>query len=223
MFYVVNSAKRGRSRCRSGNGGGRAARHGAYCRRLRCEPLEERQLLSVGVSGVVWNDLNQDGIRGIDEPGVAGAAVQIDLIGDVTLEVATITDADGGYAFNNLPEALYREVFRAPVGYTFTAQDAGGDDTLDSDADSSGVTSDFMAYDGQSYTGHDAGLVGVAPNFGFALGMRNGDITDSNGPIIRRASGKTWPVGPIIPLVANIPKVMPIGWVNEGPSAHKPP
>ncbi len=148
-------------------------------RRLHLEPLEDRTLLSVGAGGMVWNDLNLDGIRDLDEPGVAGAVAEVfsstdAVIGnedDVSLGVA-ITDADGLYSFDDLPDSPnFYAVFRTPVGYEFTAQDAGGDDTLDSDADAVGVTSLFTIPAGQADTTIDAGLIGDSPEFGWALNV----------------------------------------------------
>ena len=58
-------------------GVGETRRQKLVARPLRFEPLESRQLLSVGMSGMVWQDLNHDGLLNAGEPGVAGAVVQI--------------------------------------------------------------------------------------------------------------------------------------------------
>ena len=163
-----NRRKTGKPLCRNG-----------HARSLRIEPLEERSLLSVGVGGMVWSDANQNGIREAGELGVAGAVVEIHsspdgVIGnsdDVLLGTA-ITDANGDYSFSNLPAgANFYEIFRAPVGYTFTTQNAGGDATLDSDASVTGVTGLLAVEPGTTDLTHDAGLVGAAPGFGWALSV----------------------------------------------------
>ena len=162
-----------------------AIRRDSRSRRLHLEPLEDRTLLSVGVGGMVWDDLNLDGIRDLDEPGVAGAVAEVfsstdAVIGnedDVSLGVA-ITDADGLYSFDDLPDSPnFYAVFRTPVGYEFTAQDAGGDDALDSDVDATGATDLFAVAAGQTDTTIDAGLIGDSPEFGWAL---NAGVTDEN-------------------------------------------
>ncbi|NLF06830.1 MAG: hypothetical protein GX594_02475 [Pirellulaceae bacterium] len=149
-------------------------------RRLRLEPLEDRSLLSVGVGGMVWHDLNADGIRSLDEPGIAAAVAEVfssadEIIGnadDVSLGVA-ITDAEGLYSFADLPEAAnYYVVFRTPVGYEFTAQDAGGDDSLDSDANATGMSTLLSVEAGENDIVIDAGLVGEASasDWSFSIG-----------------------------------------------------
>lgn len=70
-------------------------------------------------------------------------------------------------------------VFRAPVGYSFTATDVGTDDTHDSDADADGRSGLFTLAAGQTDQRLDAGLLGSAPAFGMAL--RAGGLT-SNAP-----------------------------------------
>ena len=100
---------------------GGPCRQRSRAKSLRFEPLEERSLLSVGVSGVVWNDANQNGVRETGEQDVAGAVVEIHSSTDAqignsddTLLGRAITDANGGFSFSDLPEGtnLY-EVFRA--------------------------------------------------------------------------------------------------------------
>ena len=161
----------------SGKRLGSASGRDLRCRRLQLEPLEDRTLLSVGVSGMVWNDLNSDGVRSTDEPGIAGAVAEVfsstdDVAGnadDVSLGTA-VTDANGQYSFADLPDSPnFYVVFRTPVGYEFTAQHAGGDDALDSDADSVGATSLFAVAQDTTVVDIDAGLIGALPDFGWAL------------------------------------------------------
>jgi uncharacterized delta-60 repeat protein len=153
-----------------------------FHRRLACEALEDRRLLTVSIGGSIWSDLDGNGIQDTGEPGVTGAVVEIfssvdGTIGgtdDVSRGVA-IADANGGYMFSGLPAgANYYEICRAPVGYTFTVKDApDSTDANDSDADAAGVTSLFTVSDGDTDTTRDAGLMGAAPQFGFAA--RAGD------------------------------------------------
>jgi len=150
------------------------------------------------IGSFVWHDLDSDGVQDVGETGIAGAVVKLfnpvdGVIGngnDVSLGTR-ITDADGNYTFENVPSDSYYFEFRTPVGFTFTTQDAGGNDTLDSDANpSTGRTAIFALRGGATESSRAAGLVGAAPSFGFALkaGSSNSDsgrsvITDSNGNI----------------------------------------
>ena len=147
---------------------------------MRFEPLENRQLLSVGVSGLVWQDVNHDGIRGSGEPPVAGAVVEIysstdTAIGnaDDVLRGTAITDATGHYSFTGVLQGLnYYEVFRAPVGYTFTSQKVGSDRTVDSDPTSAGVTDMFTSPPARP-TPPATLAFWRAPGFGWAQNLAN--------------------------------------------------
>lgn len=103
----------------------------------------------VAVGDTVWVDLNNDGLLTPGEPGLAnvtvtifdnatGMPVTLDFDGDPY--VATqMTNADGGYFFENLPPGDYYVVFDISTGdnaefYDFTTQNTGGNDELDSDA-----------------------------------------------------------------------------------------
>ncbi len=102
------------------------------------------KLTQTTIGGRVWHDLDGDGIQDTGEPGIAGAVVELfrwtgatPADGQsVSLGVQT-TDANGAYRFVGPPESFrfYRLRFRPLVLFTYTVRDAGGDDTLDSDAD----------------------------------------------------------------------------------------
>jgi hypothetical protein len=181
---------------------GAAGDRNVFHRRLLCEPLEDRRLLSVGIGGRVWSDLNQDGVRADNERGVAGAVVEVyastnTTIGDtddVSRGIA-ITDADGNYSFSGVPtSAYYYEVFRTPVGYTFTTKDTGSDDTKDSDVGSAGNTSLFTVSAGGSDSARDAGLRGAAPAFGFALWI-NSQSSNGGSTLATDAAGDIYVAG----------------------------
>jgi subtilisin-like proprotein convertase family protein len=142
---------------------------------------------SAEIRSNVWNDLDADGIQDPVEPGVAGVSVEIYFSSDATvgnsddvLVAHTVTDSAGNYTISNLTSSKnYYLVFRAPVGLTFTAKDAGSNDLLDSDADSTGVTSIFKLSGEQTDFSRDAGLLGTLPSFGYAL--RLGATYDDSG------------------------------------------
>ena len=100
------------------------ARRDARGRRLSCEPLEDRRLLSgVGItslSGYIFQDSTKSGSYS-GQAGVVGAAVELvdlDATG-VTYSQVAVTNANGYYSFANLTAADdYQAIVRAPRGYT---------------------------------------------------------------------------------------------------------
>jgi len=169
-----------------------------FRRRLQCELLEDRRLLSASISGSVWNDLNGNGIQEVGDPGVLGAVVEVFSSTDTTVGNsddlscgAAITDANGNYTISGLsPGVNHYLAFRTPVGYTFTTKDAGSDDTKDSDADSTGATAMFTLVPGQTDSTRDAGLVGAAPSFGFALQVEH--VSDNEKAVAMDAAGNIY-------------------------------
>lgn len=93
------------------------------------------------------------------EPVKAGVTINLlDLDGNVV--ETTVTDAHGNYAFENVPVGDYRIEGVAPDGTKFTIQDAGHDDSRDSDVDGTG-TSDVITVTRDSETDVDLGLCEV--------------------------------------------------------------
>ncbi len=81
------------------------------------------QSLPSGIQGTKYEDLDGDGTRDPGEPGLAGVTIYLDTNGNKTLDVGeltTTTDADGNYAFTDLPAGTYfvREV--VPENYVQT-------------------------------------------------------------------------------------------------------
>ncbi|MCD8397586.1 MAG: Cna B-type domain-containing protein [Lachnospiraceae bacterium] len=121
--------------------------------------LVTTQVVQRTVSGLAWVDADSDGIRGETESLFSGvtatlyrtnassyassknAAVTVngvklytayDVLGN---EVAAVTTGkDGSYQFTDLEAGTYYVVFGGMDGYGLTVQDAGEDDTVDSDA-----------------------------------------------------------------------------------------
>jgi hypothetical protein len=76
-----------------------------------------------GIGGIKWKDLNADGKRQPDEPGLPGVTIYLDLNKNGVLDVGEprqVTDKSGNYKFLNLKAGTYvvREV--VPDGYTQT-------------------------------------------------------------------------------------------------------
>ncbi|RMG45809.1 MAG: hypothetical protein D6718_06560, partial [Acidobacteria bacterium] len=95
---------------------------------------ESRVRHSTFIGGSVWEDWNGDGIRGLSEPRLANVRVELIDSWGYAVQVA-YTDTAGLYRFEVDPSTRYAVRFVRPYGYGFTLQDQGGDDTLDSDAD----------------------------------------------------------------------------------------
>jgi hypothetical protein len=82
------------------------------------EALEDRCLPST-LSGFVYNDVNNNGVRDAGEAGIGGATVT--LTGTTNqnqaVNLKTTTDASGAYSFANLAAGTYSLQEAAPSGY----------------------------------------------------------------------------------------------------------
>ena len=88
----------------------------------------------------VWLDSNKDGIQNSGELGVGQITVNLyttaDCSGDINATTTTLNN--GFYQFSNLLAGDYCVAFTAlPTNYTITTANQGGDDTRNSDTDSS--------------------------------------------------------------------------------------
>lgn len=106
----------------------------------------------------VWYDSDQDGIQDSGEAGLLGVTVTLYDSGNAV--VGTTTTTGGGlYRFNNLMPGNYYLDFTPPADYTISTQDAGSDDTLDSDINTgTGETAQFTLVAGQYDSTRDAGM-----------------------------------------------------------------
>ena len=78
--------------------------------------MDESLAGSAVIKGVVWNDLNGDGMKTEDEPGIEGLAV--DLAGDASATMTTL--ADGVFFFENLSAGSYKVTSVGPEGWKAT-------------------------------------------------------------------------------------------------------
>ncbi len=84
------------------------------------------------IGGRAWDDVDGNGLQDPGEGAVA--AVEVTLMIDAFTTMGTsVTAADGRYAFTAMNPGTYSMHFTPPGGYSFTKQDAGSDDVLDSD------------------------------------------------------------------------------------------
>ena len=115
---------------------------------------------TVDLGDFVWEDTNKDGIQDGGETGISGVTVNLRDSGDDSLVVTTTTDANGRYGFALVATDSYYIEFILASGFTFSPKDAGGDDTLDSDADTGTGRTDAFAWTSGSSAdlGYDAGM-----------------------------------------------------------------
>ncbi|MFN3152513.1 SdrD B-like domain-containing protein [Bremerella sp.] len=81
------------------------------------------QPLPAEIRGIKYEDLNGNGTRDPGEPGLAGVTIYLDANGNQALdegELTTVTDANGNYAFTDLPGGTYFVHEVVPENYVQT-------------------------------------------------------------------------------------------------------
>ncbi len=160
------------------------------------------KLILAGVSGVIWDDQDGDGVRDANEPGIADATVELfDAVDgvagngdDIYLEAVT-TRADGSYRFPEPARGGNRYIRVNPPAGTAGANPAyaevttpGGDSAVDRFGRS--ALFDLSADPVQTFT---AGLRPIsAPTPAWAIGSAGADA--ANG-VAADAAGNTYVVG----------------------------
>jgi protocatechuate 3,4-dioxygenase beta subunit len=96
------------------------------------------------ITGMTFGDSNADGVRQPNEPAIPWVGVTLYDSNGVPIG-STVSDDHGQYAFYDVPAGTYVVVFSDHLGYTLTTQDAGADDSVDSDPDpGTGLTDPFQ-------------------------------------------------------------------------------
>jgi protocatechuate 3,4-dioxygenase beta subunit len=90
------------------------------------------------VESLVWKDTLANGIQDADESGFEGPVTVNLYDSSGSIVQTTQTDNSGTYKLADVVPGAYEIEFVVEDGYHFTVQDAGDDDTKDSDVDSSG-------------------------------------------------------------------------------------
>ena len=115
--------------------------------------------LLASLGNFVWSDLNRDGDQDAGEPGIQG--ITVTLLDSLGIAIGTTTtDGTGYYAFTNLQPGTYAVQFPLTAGASsvLTGINLGGDDTADSDADSTtGKTINVILAAGGNDSTLDAG------------------------------------------------------------------
>ena len=130
------------------------------------------------ISGFVFDDLNQDGIRD-GEPGLRNVDVFLNDASGNQIETVT-TGSDGNYVFSDVLRGEYFLTFELLDDYEFTQMNVGGDDQLDSDVDQNGETELFDVETGDIISDISAGMFTMieVPTFnidGYVWEDQNGD------------------------------------------------
>ncbi|MBN2355407.1 PKD domain-containing protein [candidate division KSB1 bacterium] len=133
----------------------------------------------------VWYDNNHNGLQEPGEPGIGGVTVELyDSAGN--LKATTATAATGYYYFTGVKSGDYFVKFILPPGYSFSPNDQGTDDTIDSDPDpTTGSTVVFTVAAGQVDLTRDAGMYRTIQEGEFDFG----DVPDPSFPTLLGSNG----------------------------------
>ena len=135
----------------------------------------------------VWFDADGDGIQDPGEQGMSDIFVILEDCNGNYLDFA-ITDANGMYMFSDLPAGNYVVRFANPGDAYFgfpiklTVQDAGNDDSIDSDADWLGRSPCITLGPGEVNLTIDAGFTGEAPQCTLSPEVSNVECDDNGTP-----------------------------------------
>jgi len=124
----------------------------------------DRQSKPVSIGGVVWNDLNRNGIFDEGEVGVGNVIIHAQTCADDKVVALGSSTRDGSYVLRNIgPPGCYYLMFMESERYYFTNSDADNDQILESYAtsvvDSTGRTPNIIMSLGEANLSINAGIV----------------------------------------------------------------
>ena len=115
------------------------------------------------IGDYLWIDTDEDGIQDGGEVGYNNATINL-YKSDHSFIGTTQTNAIGYYQFDDIVPGDYYVEFVLPLGYDFSPQDQGGDNSLDSDANiSTGKTVTTTLSPAENDPTWDAGIHESAP------------------------------------------------------------
>ncbi|MCA9217813.1 MAG: hypothetical protein KDB27_32310 [Planctomycetales bacterium] len=128
-------------------------------RKRHLERLETRCLLAADISGHIYNDVNDNGVRDQGEDGLVGWTVYLDLNENGSLDTSeptSLSEGDGVYRFQGLSPGSYVVAEVVRVGWTATAPVSGAQPVTAVDGET--VEADFLNH-GAGGTGSITGNV----------------------------------------------------------------
>jgi LPXTG-site transpeptidase (sortase) family protein len=148
----------------------------------------------------VWLDVDRDGIQDAGESGIPGVTVNLYDSTNTLIETMA-TDANGLYLFDDLNPGDYHVGFVPPAGYSFSPQDQGVNDAVDSDANvTTGQTVVTTLTAGETDLTWDAGLYTTAPTPTYTP-TNTATSTSTNTPTHTPTYTPTFTVGPLADLM----------------------
>ncbi len=118
------------------------------------------------ISGLAWQDANDDGIRDAGEQLLENQTMVLRNQTSVCIigSNVAITDASGNYSFEKIvPDAEYRIYYQSNQQSPITIKDQGSDDTVDCDFTQEAVTDILSPTSGEMITNIDLGLASAPP------------------------------------------------------------
>ncbi|NNF34539.1 MAG: hypothetical protein HKN68_10545, partial [Saprospiraceae bacterium] len=135
------------------------------------------------ISGLIWKDVNGNGIREGQEPKIIGIGVT--LFDTDNTVVGYQTSSLDGYKFNEIDQGQYYVMFEVEGGLIATSADVGGDDTIDSDVTEANgpFTTSTFTLDINGQENIDIGLLELGNISGKVWKDENGNgLRDSGEP-----------------------------------------
>ena len=136
------------------------------------------------IKGIVWHDLNANGIREVDEPGIEGATVTISNGNGE--EFSGTTDIFGQYAVTDLKPGTYSSTFLPSGDFFLSPVNVGSSEMIDSDFMTDGLSSTGITLEsGDVSSGmFDAGIWMYSSVGDFLWYDTNADGIQNEDPIV---------------------------------------
>ena len=128
------------------------------------------ELPPASISGWVYDDVDDDGVKDAGEVGIGGVTITLTGIDDLgnAVELTTTTAADGSWSFTGLRPGTYQVAEAQPAGYDDgkdtpgTAGGTGGDDVITSITLGAGVVATDYVFGEHPQTFADVSIVKAA-------------------------------------------------------------
>ncbi len=121
-----------------------------------CVKTESKNCPCAQISGLMWHDANNNGIKETGEPPLMSMVELLSMPGP-TVYSTTPTGINGDYVFNCMPPGNYAVRFTPPLGYEATLQNVPPA-TTDSDINTIFTTATYGINNGDTLRNIDAGL-----------------------------------------------------------------